>query len=80
MKNKRLTEDQRQKWLKVMRNDFMSSEEENSPFALYVNKMFQRIDESRGSRNQEQWQMIHLLDLLQQLMCPSGNSDLTYEI
>ena len=53
LKNSRLTEMQRQKWMKVMTNDFMSSEESDDDNAIvirplewrstYVNEMFTRI-------------------------------------
>ena len=56
MKNKRMTDDQREKWLKIMCNDIMSSEESGNEDEMiihplpwrskYVNIMFQRIDHS----------------------------------
>lgn len=54
LKNSRLTEDQKKKWLAVMTNNFMSSEESWTEDSIvvhplpwrteYVNKMFRKID------------------------------------
>ena len=54
MKNSKLTDEQRSKWLKVMTNDFMSSEESGDDDSIvvrpipwrskYVNQMFSKID------------------------------------
>ena len=54
LKNTRLTEDQRKKWLGVVRNEYMSLEESGTDDTItihrpqwrseYVNKMFDRID------------------------------------
>ena len=54
MKNDKLTEESRQKWLKIMINEMMSSEDSGDDDAMivhpipwrsdYVNKMFHNID------------------------------------
>lgn len=64
MKNKKLTEEQRQKWLKVMRNDFMSSEESGDDDSIiirrlpwrsrYVDTMFEKIDKYAKSKKSSQ--------------------------
>lgn len=64
LKNSRLTEDQRAKWLSVMTNDYMSSEESEEDDVMtihpipwrseHVNQMFQRIDSFCNSRKSPQ--------------------------
>lgn len=64
MKNAKLTEEARQKWLKVMINDMMSSEESGEDDAMivhplpwrseYVNKMFRNIDKYSKVRKSAQ--------------------------
>ena len=54
LKNCKMTEDQKKKWLGVMTNDYMSSEESGEDDSIvihpslwrsdYVNTMFQRVD------------------------------------
>lgn len=54
MKNRNFTEDQRKKWLTVITNDYMSSEESEDEKIVvhsipwrssYVDRMFKKIDE-----------------------------------
>ena len=54
MKKRNLTEDQRKKWLTVITNDYMSSEESEDEKIVvhsipwrsnYVNRMFKKIDD-----------------------------------
>lgn len=64
LKNSKLTEDQKKKWLTVMTNDFMSSEESGEDDSMivhplpwrseYVNKMFKRIDAFCGNKKSPQ--------------------------
>ncbi len=63
-KNTKLTEEQRSKWMKVMRNDFMSSEESDSDDTIavrplpwrsrYVTLMFQMIDKFQAAKQSPQ--------------------------
>ena len=64
MKNQKLTEEARQKWLKVMVNEMMSSEESGNDDKVivhslpwrtdYVNKMFRNIDSYSKARKSAQ--------------------------
>ena len=64
MMNKKLTEEQRTKWLAVVKNDLMSSEESDEEDSIvvhplpwrseYVNRMFQKIDEYSYSKKSPQ--------------------------
>lgn len=64
MKNRRLTEEQREKWLKVMTNDFMSSEESGEEDSInirrlpwrsqYVDSMFKKIDSYSKAKKSSQ--------------------------
>jgi len=64
MKNKKLTDEQRQKWLSVINNDFMSSEESGEEDSIiirplpwrskYVDSMFRKIDEYAKSKKSSQ--------------------------
>ena len=63
MKNRRLTEDQRKKWLTVVTNEYMSSEESDDERILvhsipwrsdYVNRMFSKIDQYCNERKSPQ--------------------------
>ena len=64
LKNTRLSEEQKAKWLKVMQNEYMSSEESGDDDTIvvhpigwrseYVNKMFQRIDAYCSSKKSSQ--------------------------
>lgn len=62
--NTKLTDDQRQKWLAVMTNEFMSSEESGDDDSLclhpipwrssYVSQMFQKIDSYCANKKSSQ--------------------------
>lgn len=63
MKNGKLTEDQRKKWLGVITNEFMSSEESEDETIIvrplpwrseYVNEMFRRLDLHSNSKKSPQ--------------------------
>lgn len=64
MKNKKLTEDQRQKWLTVIGNEYMLSEESDDEDRIivhtipwrsdYVSRMFERIDAYCNNRKSPQ--------------------------
>ena len=63
-KNKNLTDEQTKKWLKVMQNEYMSSEESGDEDVIivhplewrseYVNQMFRRIDTYCSSKKSPQ--------------------------
>ena len=64
MKNKKLNDDQKVKWLTVMKNEYMSSEESGPEDTIivhplpwrtaYVNKMFEKIDAYVGAKKSSQ--------------------------
>ena len=63
LKNTKFTEDHRKKWLGVISNDFMSSEDSDDEAIVvhplpwrsdYVNQMFQKIDDYSNSKKSPQ--------------------------